>query len=157
MEKYTSGIILSNLFFADDIKGWDELWIIGDNFTAISYRKHFKQVEEKAKGTFYSMKKFEVTAFCNSRFASCNTNFLARVQNALTAALNNHSWLPKYFTIVLDDMVKYLDYDTVGVSTMYGTWLQWLAREVDGQITTRYEKLPLKVKSDFYVYWVTAP
>ena len=72
--------------------------------------------------------------------------------------MNNNSWLPKYFAIVLDDdIVKYLDHDMVGVSTLYGMWLEWLAKEVNKQIKTRYEKLLYKAKSDYYVYWITAP
>ena len=131
---------------------------MGDNFTAISYRKHFKYLMDQKSSRMYCADNFEVTSYCNSRFNSNNTNILARIQNSLASALNKNKWLPKYIALVLDDdLIKYLDCHRKGISTMYGTWLEWLVKEVNALVKAKWSILPRKARSDVYIYWLLAP
>ena len=111
----------------EEPKGIDYLWFIGDNFTAKSYRAHFKL---NAKQHFI-MQNFEFTAFVNSKFSSSNGNMLARLQNTFASALNQSkkSMLPKYVVIVLDnDLITYLNFNKEGAATLMVLGLNgWLS------------------------------
>ena len=39
---------------------------------------------------------------------------------------------------------------------MYGTWLEWLAKELDNLVKDKWNKLPQKAKSDVCIYWLHA-
>ena len=98
------------LSYVDDVPGCKALWVVGDNFTARSYRKHFMPLLEPSAKS-YCVTHFEVSPHGGSRFESNNTNILAWIQNALAKGLNKTSWLPQYLVMVLDnDLVKYLDW-----------------------------------------------
>ena len=60
--------------------------------------------------------------------------------------------------IVLDgDLIKYLDWNRRGISTMYGTWLDWLVKEFSALLDSKRKVLPAKVKSQVFTYWLLAP
>ena len=134
------------------------MWIVGDNFTAKSYRAHFKLVTGR---TFYIKENFEFSAFCNSRFNSANLNMLSRLQNTLAMAMNRTKTglLPKYILVILDDdLITYLDFKQEGVATLLGSWIEWLVREFNKVIKARKEQVPMKCKkADTCFYWVAAP
>ena len=145
-------------YITEDVPGRNELWVIGDNFTAISYQKHFKYFMQQKDTTMYCPDNFEVRGYCNNRYNSNNNNILARLQNTVAGALNKNTWLPKYLAIVLDDdLIKYLDSYRVGISSMYRMWIEWLVQQVHELIKQKSAKLLTKAKSEICVYWVQAP
>ena len=143
--------------FTGDPTCRDVLWILGDNFTAKSYRSHFKS----RNANHYIKKNYEVTAFCNSKFASSNTNMLSRLQNTLATGLNKtkNGILPKYILVILDDdLITYLDYKREGVATLLGKWIEWLVKEFNSLIGDRKKQLPQHCrKIEPFFYWVSAP
>ena len=156
-------IIVNVLLFsiAENPKSTDICWIIGDNFTAKSYRNHFRK---DSSDKSFIKDNYDYTAFCNSRFSSTNTNMLARLQNSLVSGFNqtkNGAILPKCILIVLDDdLITFLDFDKEGTTTLLGTWVEWLAKAFTVAINERLQQLPDRCKKEQnkpFLYWVSAP
>ena len=148
-------LILYN--FLKKVRGFDELWFIGDSFIASTYRRNFKKV---GHDQLYCKRNFEVTAFCSSRFSDSNNNVLSRVVNTAAEAINKNIKLPKFIVVVLDtDLIEYLNYKNYGVSGMLGSWLEYLAKELDNMIRVRLEQLPDKARrsGEPFVYWASLP
>ena len=61
--------------------------------------------------------------------------------------------------VLEDDLISFLNCKVAdGVATIYGTWIEWLVKEVNAAINTRLEQLPLKSKKVIpFIYWVAAP
>ena len=136
------------------------IWVIGDNFTARSFRTHFKRDDAFRH---YMKQFFEVTPFCNSRFSSSNTNMIARLQNTLATGFNKSKdkVLPSYIVVVLDDdLITYLDFKHEGAATLLGTWVEWLVAAFAELLESRLQQLTDKSKDQkqpVFFYWVTAP
>ena len=110
----------------------DVLWFISDNFTTSSYRNNFKKKAGPHAKDQYIKTHYDYTVFCNSRFASPNTNMIAHLQNMLTAGLNQikDGILPKYVLVVLDDdLITYLNFKNDSATTLLGMWVEWIAKE----------------------------
>ena len=140
----------------DKIEGYEELWFLGDNFMASTYRDHVKNSERE----FYVKDHFEVCPFCNSHFNSNDTNMLSWIINSFVQALKKHTKLPKYLVIVLEnDLMEFLNYREFGISSMYGEWLEYLAKNLMEVAINRCEQLPKKPKRDDYplFYWSAVP
>ena len=125
------------IHFVEDPKGNDWIWLLGDNFAATSYRKHFLLREDNLD-TFIK-KRFKHVMSCNSRFNIPTANMLVRLQNSFVSAFNNKNTggppLPKFILIVLDnDIISFLRYTGVGSAEMMGSWIQWLAEQLDSMI-----------------------
>ena len=121
-----------------------------------TYRVHFKKAE---KHSLTLKAGFEITSFCNNRFNSANQNVISRILNTFISAINDEKVLPKYVVFVLDDeIIQFLKYKSYGVSTMYGTLLEWLVKNVDDAIQTAKKNLPSKAVNEHYpqLYWVAA-
>ena len=56
--------------FAEHIAGYDDLWFLGDNFMASTYRCCFK----KNKENFYVKDTFEIYPFCQSKYENTDSN-----------------------------------------------------------------------------------
>ena len=149
--------------FLDNPTSRDTLWFLGDNFAATSFRNHFKKVMGPGGQMQYIKKHYKYTTltFVNSRFASSNTNMLARLQNTLVTRFNQkkNEILPRYVLVVLDDdLITFLDFKREGAATLLGNWVQWLAQQFDGIVAERKNQLPVKCQNvDTFFYWVTAP
>ena len=121
-----------------------------------TYRPHFKLVGNN----FFTKTYFEVTAHCNSRFTMKNPNILSRLQNAIVTGLNKEKTLPKYIIIVLKaDLIEYLHYADASISTMYGIWLEWLAKNFNEAIMNKKQLMPRKAVRDGepFIYWALLP
>ena len=132
----------------DDIRGYDWLWLIGDNFGAKSYR-NFKLVEQgkELDERFYIKDNFEYLEFFNSRYSSTNTNMLSRLQTTMATAINKckDHLLPKYIIVVLDDdLISFLDFKHDGAATLLGSWIDWIATEFQSLIDQKKSFLPAK-------------
>ena len=149
-------IFALDFIFADDLPGKKEMWIVGDNFMSTTYRQYFKLAEH----TFYTKKHFEIVKHCNSRFALNYQNMISRIVNTVISLTNSKKYLPAYLVLVLDDdMIEYLNYFNSGVSVLYSKWLEYLAKEINLVLLTRWNQLPVKCKENTLpqVYWVSCP
>ena len=112
------------LLFSEDVEGYDELWLVGDNFMAETYRNHFKKLD----GEWFMKENFEVFPFCSSKCSDNNANMLSHITNSLVFALNKHYKLPCFIIVIMDnDLVWYLQYEDDGATRMVGEWLEWIA------------------------------
>ena len=130
---------------------------MGDTFMATSFRRNFKKVPGDQ---LYCKQKFEVTAFCSSRQCDSNSNTLSRIINTMGEAINKNVKLPKYVVIVIDaDLIDFLRYKNYGISSMYGTWVEYLAKEIESMIRTRLDQLPDKAvrEGEPFIYWTALP
>ena len=134
------------------------LWFFRDNFTARWYRTHFKK---KSKDTFFIKQNFEVSAHCNSRWASANENMISRIRNSFAAAVSQQKsgLLPKYVIVVLDDdLITFMNFAIEGLATLLGTWVEWLVSELKSIVNDRLDQVPPRCKKVVpFFYWVTAP
>ena len=116
------------------------MWIIGDNMVASSYRVHFKKLNTYEA---FMKENFQICVFCGSKYTSQDVNPLSRVLNALIAAINDEVYLPEFVLFVLDaDLIDFLNYSGYGVSTILGSWLEYLFKEVNDCIKLHIRQLP---------------
>ena len=141
-------------FASDKVPGLKKIWLIGDEFIATTYRTYFRKVQ-----TMMWMKEnFEVKAYCTSRHSSSNTNLLSRMINTVIAAINDQVTLPDFILFIPDaDICDALNYSGYGISTILGTWLEWLFKEISAAIKQCNKQLPVKSVNKTQIYWVAAP
>ena len=142
--------------FTDTVQGYDELWLIGDNFFAETVRPYYLKCAEK----MFTKESFEVMTFCKSRHDSNDTNMLSRLCSTLALAINERIKLPKFIVVILDDdLLNYLGYLDNGVAKMIGEWIEWIAEKFTELIKLRIENLPPKAVKAGYPqkYWVAPP
>ena len=109
------------LFISDEIAYYEEMLILGDNFTSRTYRDGVQLSDD-----LFITKYFDVKRFCNNRWASANTNILSRIENKYARALKENDKLPNYVVVVLDDdLIEDLMYQSEGVAEMYGERLEY--------------------------------
>ena len=102
LEEWTGGNpmqfsnIYGNFIFVDKLVGIEELWFVGDNFLAGSYRVHFK----KARFSSFIKENYEVFPYCNSRSNSANQNLISHLQISMANAVNELVKLPSYIVVV---------------------------------------------------------
>ena len=122
-----------------------------------SYRTHFKKQDGPHGKKHYIKDNYDFTPFCNSRFASSNTNMLSRLQNSLATGLNKmkEELMPSYVLVVPDDdLITFLDFKKDGAATLLGSWIEWLSNQFR---STLEEQLPHKCRYNTFIYWVAAP
>ena len=113
--------------FADKLKGYDNLWFLGDNFVAHTYRTGYKDVDKK-EGEYFTEKFFNVHAYCSSRYDNNETNMLKQIANSFVQAMAENSYLPRFLVMVFDDdIIDFTDFDQKGVSTLFGKFIDFLA------------------------------
>ena len=99
-------------------------------------------------------------AFLNSKHSDKNSNFISRITNSFAYGLNKIDKLPRMIILVIDkDLIETLNYKNYGVSTMIGTWLEWVANTLDDMIETRKKQLKDKALKERYpeIFWVECP
>ena len=68
---------------------------------------------------------------CEEETNDGSFNLLARLVNTITTALKERSEIPKYLIILLeDDIINYVNYDSFGVTEMFGKIADYLNREI---------------------------
>ena len=106
-------ITITCLFLAEDPKGYEWIWFLGDDFAATSERKYFLERDDNVTSSFIKQN-FEFNMSCSSRYSSLVENMLVRLQNSFAYTLNrktNQQQLPKYMVVVLDDdLITHLNY-----------------------------------------------
>ena len=123
-----------------------------------SFRGHF--LKNNPDWGHFIKENYEFAPFCNSRFSSANVNMLARIQNAFATGLSSEKKgkLPDYVIIVLDeDLISFLEFEKEGLATLLGSWVEWLANEIDMLLQQRKDQIPKKCWKDVFFYWVHAP
>ena len=141
-------------FFPENVTGFKELWLVGDNFMATTYRENFL----KDKGSWFMKDEFEISPYCSSRFSSSNTNVLSRIQNSFIRAMNEKVKLPDVIVILIDrdvmNSIEIVAKSQVAMS-LFGTWVEWLADDIAAAIKERWKQLPGKACKEFQpvVYW----
>ena len=109
---------------------------------------------------------FEINKGCNSRFSSNNTNFVGRLVNTVVSTVNTHKFLPRYAVFVLDgDIIDFVKGDNLslvdrpGISELFGTVVEHIAKEVSSIFKERRNLLPVKCKDETptQIYWMACP
>ena len=150
--------------FSENIKALRKIWMVGDNFTARTYRKYFleriQRYQEEVIPPSFIKNQFDIHMSCNSKFTSPTTNMLVRIQNSFVAAINKHISLPRYILIILeDDLITFLNFTGPGAADIFGKWIVCLAGKFKEAIADRKKQLPDKAKCEEEpcIYWVAAP
>ena len=148
--------------FSVDVTGHKWIWMVGDNFTATSYRKYYLTRSDNDEA--FMKVNYEFSMSCNSKYNSANKNPLVRIQNSFAMAINKkeNSPMADYILVILDDdLIQFLDYDGLGAGEIYGSWIQWLATECEQLLKDRKNQLKKmgkeKAIKNTCVYWSVAP
>ena len=141
----------------ENIAAREKMWLVGDNYLAGTYRLYVKNASDD---NLFIKQHFDVTPVGSNKYNDKNQNILSRLQISLAKAFNDNTYMPEYLVVVLeDDLINYLGYTNYGISTMYGEWVEWLAKEFNDLVFAKSQSLPAKAKSnqDPMIYWVTLP
>ena len=135
--------------------GYDEMWFLGDNCMAKSFKDHV----ENSDYHLFCMAEYEVIGHFNSQLHCNNRNIVSRLVNMFVQAINKLKKFPRYVIIVLDDDLIHDVMQGFGISTMLGEWIHYLAKSFQEIVIQRKKALPLKAfKVDFPMfYWAAAP
>ena len=161
--KYCNNITIQvfHLYIAGYIRGYEKIWIIGDNFTRNTIHDHLKGIK-KSDGTpnTYLYCNYEVRDFSSSPLCGIR-NILSRLKSCLIGALNEHASLPKMVVFVLDDdLITNVKEDSrLTIRQHYDILLNGLLRMVYRAIQTYKDLLPQKSKCDniLHVLWIAPP
>ena len=94
------------LLLSEQTIGYDALWILGDNFVAKTFKNNYKKFTPRHPEEHYIKENFEYLPHCNSRYASSQSNILARIQNTFASAISStkkSGLLLRYILVILDD------------------------------------------------------
>ena len=150
-----------SLIFPGYIRGLEKIWIVCDNFCNHTYDSHYKNITipKDAEHAMYAFRNFEVREYSNNRYDSLFRNTAGRIRNCLIKAINEHSALPKFIVVVLDDDLTanlHLDIDP---DFQLHTITAWLATEFHKAITSYKDMIPSKAKKSFQpsFLWILPP
>ena len=102
-------------------------------------RPHIQRLERN----FSIKENFEVKIFTTDKYNSNNPSLLARLRNQLSMAINKYCLLPKIILIVLDrDVINLVKVDNFGMSLIFGSLIDWIAREFDRMVQAQKDRLP---------------
>ena len=136
-------------------KGYDKVWLIGDDFVAQTYQQYFVRMETKDS---YIKQNFEVSAFFNNALAF-NRSSIGRLQNALAAAINQQNILPKLVVYILEnDVINCLPKEECEETTLliYKKVFRSMATFTERAFATLHESLPAKCMREGYphILWI---
>ena len=148
--------------FTEPIKGYEQLWILGDAFTASSFEQYYKLKAMKDFAAGHMIESYDVMARSGNKYTSNDPNILSRLRNMLIGLIHQEVKLPKMIIIVLDDdLVKYYgpDEDDECLEKAFKRLLNELMTEFRKIISTQKERLPKKAQRPFYpqMVWIEAP
>ena len=148
------------LIFAAIIRGYDQVWIIGDDFMAKSFAQYFQDAYSQDGKIGYIRAHYDVTGYCQSASRALNENILSRIRNALVTAINSELLFPKAIIMVLEnDILNAADHYNPGISLICSKVLDWLANQIHRIVITHKEKLPSKACKFKYpkILWFPLP
>ena len=146
---------ISNFYFVANIRAYDRIWVIGDQFMEHSFEEHF-QFKFNPNLTNYVKTHYDVTGFC----AASPQNILTRIVNSLVKAINEQVILPKAVILVFyDDILDAINHYDSGISYPIGKAIEWLANKIHDTITAHKEQLPNKSRKLKYpaICWSLIP
>ena len=153
-------LVVKNLYVLstslDDVPGMDDLWFVGDNFLAETFRKYFKKRDRE----WFTKENFEISVFCSSKHSDSNSNMISRLINSFAYGLNNNFKVPKYIVLLMDDdLIQYLGFIGKGTTRCYGEWLEYIVKTMLEMIKIRLASLPKKALKFGYpqIYLVSPP
>ena len=159
---FTDRLIVSDIVFAEPVKGYEQIWILGDAFTASSFKQFYKMKTMKDFAAGYMIENYDVMARSATKYTSNDPNILSRLRNMLIGLIHQEIKLPKMVIIVLDDnLVKYYGSDEDAESLMKALkrLINELMTEFRKVVSTQKERLPKKALRAFYpqFVWIQAP
>ena len=118
------------IVFVDDIKSYDRIWMIGDEFMLNSYNQFSDDVRGPDGKLEYIKAHYDTTGYCNASRNISLGNVLAKLCDLLVLGINEQALLPKAILIVLDDdLLDALDHYKPGITTAIGKMVEWIANQ----------------------------
>ena len=142
------------------MRGYDSIWIIGDEFVSKS------SFEQYAKGeTGYMSTHFKVKEMYSSQYMSADQNLLSRLRSAFLKSIQEHVLFPKFVVMVLDDdIIKYFNIGDASMemaeySKQLGHLMNSIMTDFDKLLRAQKEYLPPKCKRSLYpqIIWIEPP
>ena len=129
--------------------GIDKLWIIGDQFVSNNIQQYFLSAPQTDS---YCRSQLEVCVFHKGNTADRSDSPISRIVNNLIYAMKTKGYLPKIIAVILeDDLIRYVDYNDFGVTSVYGQIFNYIIEEVRSAIIEfKYGILPVKARRDAY-------
>ena len=157
-------IVIMSLSILGNIRGYEKIWFIGDEFMMSSFTQHFQHAFDAEDSDFSNMGyiKSHCDVVCKGSRAIWplkNENLIGKIRNALVEAINEYTLLPKSILIVLDDdLIIAANHYTDGISHLLGSLVDWIATEMHRIIAAHKDKLPTKARKFRYpqILWTAA-
>ena len=149
---------MSYYSFAEAVKGYERIWIFGDDFSFRSLDRYFVNRSDNLQG--YVHDTLEINGYVNNEYNSLDRSILSRMQNMLVNAITEQKLFPRFILIVMDnDIMKSLNEDVTKSQSNLEKVMNWLMNEHSRIVETYKEHLQQKAKKDFYPYfiWIQAP
>ena len=133
-----------NFILLDTVRGYDKIWIIGDQFMSESYAQYFQNAFGDNGKINYMRAHYDVTGFCQAS-NGLNNNYISRIRNALAKGMNDQVILPRAVLLIFEeDLITSVNHKKPGISTLMGRLIEWLANQMHRMIVSHKEKLPSK-------------
>ena len=105
------------------IKGYETIWVIGDEFVQMTFEKIVKQNDDTR---FYMKENFNLREFSSTRL---NGDIISRIINNLINVMNQEILLLKLILVVLDnDLTRNINHDSYGISRIIGSTTEHIVR-----------------------------
>ena len=144
-------------YFVGNIKAYEEIWIVGDDFMADTVGQYLQSDNQEGKP--YMRERYETRIFPNTSLYAVKS-ITTKLHNNLVPAIREQKLLPKAVIFVIDDdLIKNVNYDHMGISEIFGQLLKDLMSGINRMISSYKENLPNKAKRYNYptILWVEVP
>ena len=148
-------LISLRLCIVGPFKGYDNIWIVGDEFVENTFGQLVMCKEDLQ---FHIKDNYNVREFSSMRFH--DGNVLSRIYNDVIKGINTKVLLPKLIVIVLDcDIIKNISYDTFGLSRIYTICMDYLIKSLHHAIKEHKNSMPPKAVRYKYptILWILPP
>ena len=140
-------------YIISDVNGYEEVWIIGDQFVAASGNI----IEDKRNA--YVNRNYQVSAFGGNPITSQIPDPIARLRNVLVTAFQRRRCIPKIIAVICEaDLINAIKIQEYGTSEHYGQAIEWLADEHVDIIDKFRGYIPAKAKKNRslwpFIVWI---
>ena len=143
------------LFFVGPVRGYEDLWIVGDEFAKNTFHS---TVLQNNSLQFYIKETFNIYEFTSDR--TNEGNVLNRIFNNIVRGMNQQILLPKIILIVLDnDLMKNIKGKNRVTEKVINETIEYLISDIHQEIKDHRDQLPMKAQKFKYptVLWMIPP
>ena len=144
-------------FFIEGIQGYDNIWILGDEFVtkAIGHLLD-AQTDKDKEDKLYMKRNYNIKPYMDNNLSVVKSP-VTRIRNKLVDAIHENGLFPKLILILIDTDLT-CDIDS-HISFTFGSDMNWLLTEIDKLLEIHKDRLPCKGRKPGYptFVWMSPP